>query len=504
MYKEYQKVSAEDIIRAMEEKHSDVYKSGIRKACSFAAEKHKGQTRVSGEPYINHPKRVAYIVAKLGMDSDTVIASLLHDLVEDCNVTIEEIASAFNQNVADLVESVTSVNAEITEAEKKRLTKADIDKMSNTKLIKKLNRRALLIKIADRLDNLNTIGCFPIEKQIRKARDTREILIPIAYRAEAYELIDELEDLCLKIEHNERYNEIAEAYNKILIYNSDSTKLFLSNLVLLVDSLTGKANTPFMNSFMDENARSGLGKAIKRIEYNKRSIVSLYRQTVRTVTNLKKETTSSLLAKDETPSYDITLVVSDDYVGSGDNVDIKDVFFHLYDKYLIYCGVEIKSINYTSHGNSPYILITDEMNNLYRVFVRSEFGYMRYKIGDIVEGMDKFDFKDIDERDPRNTYNKKIKVFRRDGSEMYIDEGSTVLDFAFAIHTSLGLHFDYAVIDGDTSHLGPYTRLNEGDLVYIYPSDKVTASIKWFRYVRTSKAIDKLIRSISDTYNIPS
>ena len=127
MYKEYMNVSAEDIIRAMEEKHSDVNKSGIKKACSFAAEKHKGQTRVSGEPYINHPKRVAYIVAKLGMDSDTVIASLLHDLVEDCNVTIEEIASAFNQNVADLVESVTSVNAEITEAEKKRLTKTDID-----------------------------------------------------------------------------------------------------------------------------------------------------------------------------------------------------------------------------------------------------------------------------------------------------------------------------------------------------------------------------------------
>lgn len=375
--------------------------------------------------------------------------------------------------------------------------------MSAAKLIKNMNRRALLIKIADRLDNLNTIECFDLEKQARKARDTREILIPIANEAGAFQLMDQLQNLCIKIEHRDRYNALSQAYNQILLINSNSMNLFLNNLVSLVNTLIGISKDSFSSSILEMNKGTGLSKAIKRVEYKKRSIASLYRQVVAASSD-GRTVSADLIRKDNTASYDITLIINDDYMESRNDTDINDIFFQLYEDYLIYCGIEICSVGFTEHGNSSYILITDEMKNLYRVFVRSESDYARYRIGDIVDGMDEFNFKGVDEYDPKNTYTKKIKVFRRDGSPMYIEEGATVLDFAFAIHTEIGLHFDYAVVDGNPAKLGPYTRLNEGDLVIIYDSESVSPSLKWFKYVKTIKAIDKLVKKISEDYHIPT
>lgn len=503
MYKDVLPITIDDVIHAMKEKHSVVYKDAIKKAYKLASEKHNGVTRDSGEPYINHPVRVAFRIATWGLDNDSVIAALLHDVVEDCGVTKEEIATMFNMSIANLVDNVTSVDATITDAEERHLSKADIDKMSTTKLIKNMNRRALLIKIADRLDNLNTIDCYEIEKQIKKSRDTREILIPIAWAAGAYQLIDQLEEYCLKIEHFERYNTIAEAYNKLLIRSNSSTVLFLNDLVTLINSLIGISKDTFSSSILDKSNGTGLSKALNRIEYKKRSVSSLYRQAVRMTPNCKSVPLDTF-NKENTAVYDITLIINDDFLDTRENVDVKDIFFQLYDVFLIYCGVEICSINFTTHGNSSYILIKDEMGNLYRVFVRTEADYLRYKIGDIVDGMDEFNFKSVDEEDPKNSYTKKIKVFRRDGSAMYIDDGATVLDFAFAIHTEIGLHFDYAIIDGDPSQQPPYRKLSEGDLVIIYDSEDVTPSLKWFKYVKTSKAIERLVKAISEIYSIPT
>ena len=517
MYKFISEITIDDIIHIMEEKHSVVYKSAIKKAASFAAENHKNVLRKSGEPYIHHPLRVAYTVASWGMESEAVIAALLHDVVEDCdNITTETIAKLFNLRIANLVDSVTSVDTTINDAEKKKLTKDDIDKMSDAKLIKNMNRTALLIKIADRLDNLSTISCFPISKQIKKARDTREILIPIASYSGAYGLIDELENLCIKIEHNDKFTTISEAYNRLLINNAASTDMFLNAVTSLIESLAGISNNSMSKVILNESKGTGLSKAIKGIDYKKRSISSLYRQVVKesdvyramiieaTSSNATTNwvfTPSISINKSNTASYDITIIVSDDYVDTREGFDINDIFFLLYDKFMINNGVEICSVNYTSHGNSSFILIKDEMGNLYRVFVRSEFDYLRFKIGDIVDGMDEFNFK-VDEERPKNTFTPKIKVYRRDGSAMYIEAGATVLDFAFAIHTEIGLHFKYANIDGNPSELPPYTPLSEGDLVSIEHSVEVVPSIKWFKYVKTSRATERLVKAIAEIYKI--
>lgn len=517
-------ITIDDIINTMKAKHAVFYKNSIKKAAKYAEEMHKGVPRLSGEPYINHPIRVAYSVASWGLESEAVVAALLHDVVEDCEgVSTETISKMFSVRIANLVDSVTSVDSIISNAEKKKLTKSDIDRMSDTKLIKNMNRTALLIKIADRLDNLTTIGCFSIEKQVKKARDTREILIPLAEIAGAYQLIDELENLCVKIEHHDRFVAISEAYNKMLIHNSASTTIFLNSLSSLVDSLTGLSNDTLSNTIFNDNKGTVLGKAIKKVEYKKRSISSLYRQIIRksdkikmfNALNIKEQEFTNKIIPDQfeqillddinienTAIYDITLIINDEFVDAREAFDVNDIFFQFYDKYLINNGVRICSVCYTPHGKATYVLIMDKMDNLYRVFTRSESDYVRFKLGDIVDGMDEFNFKVIDEDDPRNTFNNKIKVFRRDGSAMYIDEGATVLDFAFAIHTEIGLHFNYAIIDGDPSQQPPYRRLSEGDLVIVYDSEEITPSLKWFKYVRTSKAIERLVKAISDIYGI--
>ncbi|MBR5975576.1 MAG: HD domain-containing protein [Clostridiales bacterium] len=485
----------DDIIHTMQSNHSVVYKPYIKKAFSFAEEKHKGVLRKSGEAYINHPLRVAHFVASWGLESDSVIAALLHDVVEDCDVTVEDIGEMFNENIAKLVDSVTSIDCSISEAEKSILSKEDIDRMSEVKLIENMNRKALLIKIADRLDNLYTIGCFPPNKQIRKARETREIIIPLAEMAKAYYLVDELQNLCIRIEHKDRYDEISEAYQLLLLQNQLSSSFIIDRLNSVISDLSKLNDLSIRTGGVADRDAQLLSRAISKFECKKRSVASLYRQTVKILENCN-QSLRSLFTKELIPLYDMTFVIKDAFLDENKKKNAQDVFFSFYDKYLIGLGLEIIEFGRTSDNNSTYILLMDEMENRYRVFVRSELDYVRYRIGDIVDEMDDFNFKGVDPYEPSGFRKKKIKVYKRDGSEMFIDDGATVLDFAFAIHTNIGLHFEYATIDGNPERLGPHVRLNEGDKVVIHHNLKVTPSITWFRHVKTSNAINHLIAAI--------
>ena len=134
------------------------------------------------------------------------------------------------------------------------------------------------------------------------------------------------------------------------------------------------------------------------------------------------------------------------------------------------------------------------MDNMYRLFVRTETEYQRYLYGNIIDADSSLVITDINEIEPRDTYNEKIKVFRRDGSSMLIDKGATVLDFAFYIHSDLGIHFDYAMVDESKTQLPAYTRLNEGDTITIAADEKNVPDITWFKYVKTSRAVHYLVR----------
>ena len=472
-------VNISDVMKAYSKNHKVGNKYGIKRAYEFAEKKHAGQTRGSGEPYIKHPLRVARLAAEWGSESDVIMAALLHDVAEDCGVPLSEIRELFGSNVEKIVDTVTALSDK--EFANHTLTKAQKDLLSDAKLQSRMNSEALLVKIADRIDNLNTLSGVKPEKRVPKAEHTKEIIIPMARLAKADHLADVLEDLCFKIEHPKMYEDIEKQYRQLLKDNSMTCQETLNTLEETVSSgYSSRALGKYRRYIMD-------------FVHSERPCISIYRQISREALNLKEDL-PALLTKYKIELYDLTFIVSDEIDDEKPGMHPYDVFFQYFDKALSSKGLYLLKYCFTSNKSTGYFLLSDEMDNLYRLFVRTELEYQRFLYGSIVDPDSNFSIDNVNEVEPRDTYNEKIRVFRRDGTAMDIDQGATVLDFAFYIHTDLGLHFDHAIIDESKTKLPLSTRLSEGDLVTIVTSDKVSPDITWFKHVNTSRAKHTLVK----------
>src|SRR6478736_826573 len=176
----------------------------IAQAYELAAAAHEGQSRKSGEPYIHHPLSVARIVADLGLDDVTVAAALLHDSVEDTGVTLEQVAAQFGDEVAGIVDGVTKLDR--VQFDSKAAQQAASMRKMLVAMAKDL--RVLMIKLADRLHNMRTLGAMPPDKQARIARETLDVYAPLAHRLGMQDLKQQLEDLSFATLHPKQYAEI--------------------------------------------------------------------------------------------------------------------------------------------------------------------------------------------------------------------------------------------------------------------------------------------------------
>lgn len=183
----------------------------INKAYHFAEQLHNGQFRQSGEPYIVHPLSVAYTLAEMRADADTICAGLLHDVIEDSNITKEEIMEEFNETIASLVDGVTKLD-------KINFSSKQAQNMANTrKIITGITEdvRIIIIKLADRLHNMRTLQFKSEFKQKENALETMDIFVPLAYCIGAYRIKSELEDLSLQYLKPDSYKELIEEKAKI-------------------------------------------------------------------------------------------------------------------------------------------------------------------------------------------------------------------------------------------------------------------------------------------------
>lgn len=183
----------------------------IKKAYEYAKTLHEGQYRQSGEPYITHPLNVAYILAEMHADKDTVCAGLLHDTIEDTKTTKEDIAHDFNQEIANLVDGVTKL------AKMNFSTKEEQNSANTRKIITGITNdvRIIIIKLADRLHNMRTIEYKSEFKRKENSLETMEIFVPLAYSIGAYRIKSELEDLSFKQLRTDKYKEIEEIKDKL-------------------------------------------------------------------------------------------------------------------------------------------------------------------------------------------------------------------------------------------------------------------------------------------------
>ncbi len=225
----------QDLIDKLNEYNSEEVEV-IKKAYEYAKKLHDGQYRQSGEPYINHPLNVAYILADMHADRDTICAGLLHDVLEDTEITKEDIAHDFNQNVANLVDGVTKLS-------KMNFSSKQDQNLANTrKIITGITEdvRIIIIKLADRLHNMRTLQFKSEFKQKENALETMEIFVPLAYYIGAYRIKSELEDLSLRYLKPDMYKKIEERKLKI----EEDSNSCLQEMLLKIQVMLNDKNIP--------------------------------------------------------------------------------------------------------------------------------------------------------------------------------------------------------------------------------------------------------------------
>ncbi|NQY43687.1 MAG: bifunctional (p)ppGpp synthetase/guanosine-3',5'-bis(diphosphate) 3'-pyrophosphohydrolase, partial [Legionellales bacterium] len=199
----------------------------IKQAYSFAEIAHRDQYRMTGEPYIIHPVKASLILAEMRMDQNTVIATLLHDVLEDTNYSKSFLVDNFSQEIADLVDGVSKLK-QIRFNSKAEAQAENLRKMILA-MVKDI--RVILVKLADRLHNIRTLGSLPIKKQKRIARETLEIYAPIANRLGIHKIYIELEDLCFKALYPMRYRALKSASQEIAIANKEMLEMIKDTIV---------------------------------------------------------------------------------------------------------------------------------------------------------------------------------------------------------------------------------------------------------------------------------
>ena len=457
----------------------------IRLAFNTSVDAHKNQRRRSGEPYVFHPIAVAKIVAsKIGLDATCIASALLHDVIEDTDYTESKIQKLFGRTIARIVMGLTKIS------KLKKETDVSLQAENFRKMLLTLNDdvRVILIKIADRLHNMQTLEAMPIEKQIKIASETLYIYAPIAHRIGLYDVKSELEDLGLKYTEPEVFYEIK---NKIEESKEEQDK-YIKNFSRRISEKLKKEDLGFKINGRPKSIYSIRDKIIKKnisFEeiYDKFAIRIIYKSSQETEKFIAWKI-YSIITDHYTPNplrlRDwITSPRSNGYealhvtvVGPSSKwveVQIRSERMH-----------EIAEKGYAAHfmykqGKQDENGLEEWLNRLQEVLENSETSAL-----DFVE-----DFK-------LNLYSTEIFVFTPTGELKSLPKGSSALDFAFTVHTGLGLKTRGIKVNGKIVPLS--YELNSGDQIEIIKSDNTKPSANWLDYVKTSRAKSKIRSALNE------
>ncbi|MCE5204396.1 MAG: bifunctional (p)ppGpp synthetase/guanosine-3',5'-bis(diphosphate) 3'-pyrophosphohydrolase [Coriobacteriales bacterium] len=452
--------------------HADT--NELEEAYVFAAEKHAGQTRKSGEPFINHPLEVAMILASLHLDTATLQAALLHDVVEDSGVTLKEIRERFGPEVASLVDGVTKLGR----IKFSSLAEAQANNMRKMLIAMAKDIRVILIKLADRLHNMRTLSALPLEKQRAKAIETMEIYAPLAHRLGISQIKWELEDLAFFYLEPRKFAQI----ERMVAESRAAREAYLEQVIA---QLTQELEAVGIRS---------------EISGRPKHLYSIYQKMTQR-------------GKDFSEIYDLIALrvivesVKDVYGALG---TVHSIWKPMPGRFKDYVAMPKFNMYQSLHttvigpaGRPLEIQIrTEEMHRT------AEYGiaaHWRYKEGAKDE--------DFDERlawlrqmlewqtelkDPRefmealkiDLFEDEVYVFTPKGDVISLRRGSTPIDFAYAIHTEIGNHCVGAKVNGSIVPLS--YELQMGDRVEVLTSKSANPSRDWLAVVRTSSARSKI------------
>jgi len=464
--------SCREIIDKVKEYRDSFDEEQIVKAYEFAKKKHEGMFRKSGEPFFSHPAEVAYILAELRMDVPTIVAGLLHDTVEDTDTTLEEIEKEFGKEVAFIVKGVTKLEGYHFTSKEER----DAESFRNLLISLAEDIRVLIVKLADRLHNMRTLDSMPPESQQRNAKETLSIYAPLANRLGMYRIKNELEDLSLKYLDPEAYREIERKVK-------EKKKKILPYLEEVIETVKEK---------LKENNLEG------EIQWRIKHIYGIYRKMV--TKNIPFEE-----VYDVAGIRIITNTVADCYQTLG---IIHSLWIPVPGRIKDYIATPkpnmYQSLHTTVVGPKgqfiEFQIRTWEMHQIAEMGIAAHWKYKEG--GGALSEAEKERFIWLrnllewvkEEKDPRefiesvksDLYGEEVYVFTPKGDLKTLPVGSTPVDFAYAIHTSVGHRCKAAKVNGKLVPLN-YT-LQSGDRVEIITGNEERPSRDWLNFVKTSKA----------------
>ena len=462
----------------------------IREAYEFILKKHEGQKRRSGEPYYHHLVEVAYIIASLHAGPNTIIAALLHDVVEDTDVTVEDIEKMWGEEVANLVDALTKIQR----LKLSKITSEEFEAEDHRKIFIGMAKdiRVILIKLADRLHNMRTLGALSAERQQAIAKETTEVFVPIAHRIGLDSIKSELEDLCLKYLQPERYEEVKKLLSKKTKYlgkSLESLKKRLADILL-------ENNIPF--------SISARVKSISSI-YNKMFIKGHAFGEIYDILALR------IITDTELHCYEILGLIHKSYKPVPGR--FKD--YIAMPKPNLYQSLHTTVVS--GDGNFYEIQIrTKEMDEIAESGVAAHWAYKegtgynsKQEQQEIENKLHWFrDFvsisKDSDEKSAsefmetltEDIFESNVYVFTPKGKVIELPNGSTPVDFAYRIHTKVGDTCTGALVNGMMVPLN--TILKTGDMVEIKTSrNSPGPSEGWLEFVRSNSAKGAIRRFIA-------
>ena len=450
----------------------------IRKAYEYAKEKHQGQYRVSGEDYIYHPLCTAIILTTVYADTDTICAGLLHDVIEDCDVTRSELEEVFGSDIAKLVDGVSKISKMHFSTENEALIeyyKKIIVGMSE-------DVRVIIIKLADRLHNMRTLWALPKEKQKTKAKEVLEILAPIAHHLGIHKIKSELEDLSLRYLKPDVFYDIAEKLNTTKIERDNA----VSEMIDDVSSILKEHNIKF-----DIKGRS-------------KSIYSIYKKMEKgkKFSELYDLLAIRILVDTEQECYTALGLI---------HAKFKPIPKRFKDYIAMPKVNGYQSLHTTIFGIDGQIfevqIRTHKMDEIAENGVAAHWAYkekknLSEKSQNSTEAKLQF-FKSIMELDVEKMsseefvnsvkdeiLNDNIYVFTPKGDIFELPKGSTPIDFAYKIHTQVGDTMVGAIVNNNIVSLD--YELKNNDIVKVITNRNSSPSKEWLSIVKTTQARNKI------------
>ena len=478
---ENKEITIQDVISKRKQHSRRVDTKLIMKAYNLANEKHKDQKRSSGEPYIIHPLNVAYILADIGLDESTISAALLHDVVEDTDVTDEQLRKEFGNEIADMVAGVTKLsNIQFASIEEQQAE--DYRKMF---LAMGKDIRVILIKLADRLHNMRTLKFLRRDRQIANAKETMELYAPLANRLGLYSLKWELEDLSFKYLEPEEYHELVEGINK----KREERLQFIEKIM---DDIRVELKKQKIDAEVTGRAKHlySIYRKMKRDNKTLDQIYDLF--ALRILVNSIKDCYAALGVVHE--MYNPMPGRFKDYIavpkpnmyqsihttllgdkGTPFEVQIRTWDMHRVAEYGIAAHWAYKEASY--FGKKQSVKVEED-----------KLAWLRETLEWQSEMQDPQEFLNTLKTE---LFEDEVYVFTPKGAIKVLPRGATPIDFAYTIHAEIGNRMTGCKINSKMMPI--ITPLQSGDIVEIITSDNSKGpSRDWLKFVKSSTAKNRI------------